>query len=505
MIEDSGYWNATAGLPATAAFPKLASELTVDIAVIGAGIVGVSAARALKDLGLTVALVEARRVGRQVTGKSTAKISSQHSLIYSKLVEKFDDEFATQYGAAQQAGLQTIRDWAERHSIDCDLETQRAYLYTRDAARVDAVTREGEVARRCGLPASMGTDIGLPFPVLAAVCFESQAQFHPVKYLVGLAATIPGDGCHVFEQSQVTDWTPRQVTTARGTVHARHVVMATHLPLGMTDLLYARAYPHAEAVIAAPIARAPTGMFLSADQPTHSLRTHRRADGTVVAVATGPRFKLGDADEQRKCFDEIEAWLATNFDAGAVEYRWVNEDYASMDAVPFVGWSSNGDHAYLVATGFDGWGISNGATAGRVLADLAAGHDNPFADLLDARRVRPVAGGKKFVAENAAVAVALARNHLARKPKSLDEVAPGHAAVLKLDGDIVAAFRDDAGAVHAVSAKCTHMGCLVGWNEIDRTWDCACHGSRFGPDGAVIHGPAVQPLAPRYSGSVNKA
>lgn len=276
--------------------------------------------------------------------------------------------------------------------------------------------------------------------------------------------------------------------------------MATHLPLGQVGGYYAMAYPQAEPVIAAPIRHVPPGMYKNAETPSHSIRTHRRGDGQVYGIVAGSSFKPGHADEERAHIAEIERWLTDNFDAGPVEYRWINEDYTPMDGAPFIGWSSSLRDGYLVATGFDAWGITNGTVAAMIIADLVDGREDPWLSVFDAARVKPVAGAKEFVKENASVAAHLAGGYLSQKPKSYDELAPGEAAILKIDGDNIAAFRDEHGAVHAVSAVCTHMGCLVGWNATDRTRDCPCHGSRFELSGDVIHGPASRPLGSKITG-----
>lgn len=494
---DRSYWNAAA--PITD-FPPLREDIRVDIAIMGGGIVGLTTARVLKDMGLTVALLEARSVGRQVTGKSTAKVTSQHQLVYQTLERNFGERRARLYAEAQEAGVRKIRDFAIRDQIDCDIETKPAYTYTCDDEQVERIEKEVEVASRLGLPARLVHETDLPFEIKAAVCFDGQAQFHPTKYAVGLAATIPGGGCHVFENSRVTEWEPTRVVTSGGSVTARHVVMATHLPLGQVGGFYAQAYPKAEPVIVARIEHDLKGMYLSAGSPSHSLRTHRGPGGEVYGIAAGNNFKPGHTDDERASFQDLEDWLRGHFHAGPIVSRWVNEDYRSMDSAPFIGWSSSSGDRYLIATGFNAWGISNGTAAGMILADLATGNDPPWLDLFDATRVRPIAGGAEFIKENAGVATHLVGGYLSRKLHSVDELEPGEAAILKLDGKNMAAFRDEKGCVHCVSAVCSHMGCLVGWNETDRTWDCACHGSRFDLAGEVIHGPATQALGSGTTG-----
>jgi glycine/D-amino acid oxidase-like deaminating enzyme/nitrite reductase/ring-hydroxylating ferredoxin subunit len=487
----SVYWIDTCSPPE---FPRLSGDLEVDLAIIGGGIVGVSAARAAKDLGLTVAVVEARKVGQGVSGKATAKVTSQHGIKYQTLERKFGEERARLYAEAQEAGLRQLVEWSRKYGFDADIEEKSAFVYTREERHVEEINKEVEVARRLGLPASLTRDTGLPYDVLAAMRWDNQAQFHPVKYITGLAATIPGDGCHLFENSRVTDWDPRRVQTKNGSIRARHVVMATNLPLGQVGLYYATNAAMAEPVIAAPIGKVPPGCYKNVEHPGHSIRTHQ-SNGRTYAVCAGQHFKPGHPEEEQKCLADLERWLTENFSAGQIEYRWINEDYSPMDGAPFIGWSSSDTNdAYLVATGFDAWGFTNGSAAGSIIADLAAGRENRWVELFDARRVKPLAGGVKFIKENASVAGQLIGGYASRKPRSYEDLEPGEAAILKIDGDNVAAYRDDDGQVHGLSAACTHMGCLLGWNATDKTWDCPCHGSRFMLSGEVLHGPAVSPL-----------
>ena len=492
MARHLSYWNATA--PASA-FPSLAGEIHADVAIVGGGIVGVTLARILKDRGLKIALVEARRVGEGVTGKSTAKITSQHNVALSVIARKFGEDGAKLYAEANEAGLATIRELAARHRIACNLEERPAFTYTRDEDEVDAIEKEVKLAQKLGLSATLTRDTGLPFGVQAAMRWDKQAQFHPVRYLKGLAETIPGEGCLVFEHSRVIDWDPQRVATEAGSVRARHVVMATHLPLGQIGLFYTENYPHMHPVIMgrAEPDRVPPGMYISVEAPRRSTRGHRDEEGQDWMIFTGPSFTHGDVRKERESFEELEDFARDHFGVAA-DYRWTNEDYRSMDHAPFVGWSSKLRESYLVATGFNAWGISNGTAAAILLADLIQERDNPWLKLFDATRIKPLAGAKEFAAGNAATATHLVGGWLARKPHSFDDLKPGEAAILKIDGHNVAGYRDDEGALHAVSAVCTHMGCIVGWNETDRSWDCPCHGSRFALDGSVIHGPAVKAL-----------
>jgi glycine/D-amino acid oxidase-like deaminating enzyme/nitrite reductase/ring-hydroxylating ferredoxin subunit len=494
MAIHQSYWNATGG---ASNHPALAGDIEADVAIVGGGIVGVTAARLLGDLGISVALVEAARIGEGVTGRSTAKITSQHNISYTIIERKFGADGARLYAEANEAGLAAIAGLAGRHGIACDLERRPAFTYTLDVGEVSRIEQEVEAARRFGLPAEVTRETGLPFAVKAAMRWDGQAQFHPVKYVKGLAATLPGERCRLFENSRVTDWDPHRIATGSGSVKARHVVMATHLPLGQIGLFHAENYPHMHPVIMgrAEPGRVPGGMYISVETPRHSMRGHRDESGQDWMIFTGPSFKHGDVEAEREGFAEIEGFAMRHFGVAA-DYRWTNEDYNSMDHVPYVGRSSSFGDSYYVATGFNAWGITNGTAAAMLIADMIAGRDNPWLKLFDATRIKPIAGAKEFASGAAATAGHLIGGYLSRKPREFDSVAPGEGKVLKIEGHNVAAWRDGEGRVHAVSAVCTHMGCLVGWNETDRSWDCPCHGSRFAADGSVLHGPAVKPLEP---------
>ncbi|WP_207461173.1 FAD-dependent oxidoreductase [Azospirillum sp. SYSU D00513] len=476
-------WIADA--PSTA-YPALPGDVVVDVAVIGGGIVGLTAALLLKRAGKRVAVLEMRRVGRQVTGRSTAKITSLHALIYRHLTDCFGAETARLYGEANQAGLALIRDLARELRIDCNLETKNAYTYATGKDGLDALRDEAELARRLGLPADFTAEVPLPFPTAGAVRFSDQAQFNPATYLVALAAAIEGDGCSVFEDTLVTkaeEGEPCTVETSRGTVLARDVIVASHTPIAGHGHFHSKTRPRGHMAIAARIAAAdlPDGMFLSAEQPTHSIRGGRDADGPLLVVL-GPRFPQGQHPNTLAGLRELEAWTRERFPIGEIAYRWTNEDYETPDRVPLVGRANPDSRHLYVGVAFNAWGISNGTAASLILADLILNRPNAWARVFDATRDLPRdfnPGGDT-----------------ATRIASLADLAPGDGGVLDIDGTAVAAWKDDQGQVHTFSAACTHKGCSVTWNHADRTWDCPCHGSVFTAGGAVVHGPARKPLEP---------
>lgn len=489
---DDCYWTAIAREGPAA--PSLRGTIEVDIAIIGGGIVGIVAARLLKDRGQRVAVVEAGRVGQGVTGRSTAKVTAQHSVYLQRIERDHGAEAARTYAAANRAGVELIDELARRHGLACDFEPADSWVYalTDDGAR--QLEEEQAAAERAGLTMEVLRESDLPYSVKAALRLSDQRQFQPVDFVAGLAATIPGDGSFLYEQSLVTQWTEAEVQTGEGSIKARRVIMATHLPLGSVGQFHANTRPHMHTVLALPVDpdRAPPGMYISIDEPKRSLRTHRRQTGETVLILTGPTFKHGDSAAEVEGFAQLEEFGREHFGCEGAGYRWTNEDYSPRDGLPYVGWSGSSGDSLLVATGFDAWGLSNGAAAGLILADLCEDRDNEWAACFDASR-QSLTGLHKLAGNAASFVGELVGDH-AREPPSAPSSGGTEGEIVDIGGRAAGLYRS-GGAMRAVSAVCTHMGCLVGWNPVDRTWDCPCHGSRFADDGRVLHGPATEALS----------
>ena len=476
-------WPSTA--PETA-YPQLQGHGSADVAVVGAGIVGLTAAYLLSSSGLSVVVLEARRVGRQVTGRSTAKITSQHALIYRHLIETFNLDMAQRYADANRTGSRQIRRWIEDLRIDCDFEVKDAYVYTGAPSRLAEIESEAEAARSVGFDADLLAKAPLPFETAGALRFSNQAQFNPTSYLVGLAKAIESAGGSIFENTPVTsvDSSSRWQLKAGGIVlDVQDVVIATNLPMAGPVAYDERTRPRCH--IAMAFRTKPDsiidGMFIGIDEPTHSLRMGRDRNGPLLVVL-GPTFNTGHDGDVASRFHQLESWVRRNVPAGDAAWHWVNEDYNTADRVPYVG-APSAEAGFYVATGFNGWGISNGTAAGMVIADQILGRSNPWTTLYDPSRPSPKTFNQGGDTRS--------------RVSSLDDIIPGQGGVLKVGKEDVAIWKADDGTPHAFSASCTHKGCTLTWNNADRTWDCPCHGSIFGADGSVIHGPAVEPLAAR--------
>jgi len=489
----ASFWVDTApGEP----FLSLERDRSFDVAVLGAGITGVTTAHLLKREGLDVALIEAGRVAHGASGYSTAKVTSQHSLTYSKLRARFGDGGAIAYGAANQAGLALIVRLSEELGIDCDLRRMPAFAYTESHDERDTVRQEADDALASGLPASYTEELDLPWPVAGAVRFDDQAEFHPVKYLSALARELDGHGSAVFEATRavgVKDGERPKVTAENGrTLTARHVVVATHAPFLDRAGFFARMHPERSYVLGVKVRGAvPQGMYISTEG--HSLRAQPVAGGELLLVG-GESHKLGHSDEVER-YRALEAYARERFDVASIDWRWATHDHISHDQVPYVGRLSPFSKSILVATGFRKWGYANGSAAALMLCDRISGRPNPWASTFDSTRLGPPQAAYSYVRENANVGRRFALDRLKRS--SAAGVAAGEGAVVRDGLGQAAVHRDDEGRLHAVSARCTHLGCIVDWNGAERSWDCPCHGSRFDIDGSVLAGPAVAPLERR--------
>ena len=479
-------------------FPRLDRPLSVDVAVLGGGIVGISTALLLKRAGMTVAVLEADRVGTGVTGHTTAKLTSLHGLAYARLASSFGDDGARAYGDANQAGIEQIAQWVENEGIDCDFRRKANYTYALSRERLGDIENEVEAAQRAGLPASYTEDTDLPYPVAGAVRVEAQAEFHPRRFVLALADLVAGDGSHVFEETRalgVSEGRPTRVETTGAPLTAGHVVVATHFPFLDRGLYFARMHPERSYALGVRVrGQTPQEMYISADQPTRSIRSYKLPDGDILIVG-GEGHKTGQGGDTLARYQALERFAREHWDVDHVEYQWSSQDNEAIDHVPYIGRLAPHTRRLYTATGFRKWGLAQGVAAAMILEDLILGRENPWASLYDPGRMKPLAAAKDFVKENVNVATRFMGDRLTKRGgREATELAPGEGDIVDLGGKKVAAFRDDDGALHAVSCVCTHMGCQLNWNSGDRSWDCPCHGSRFSPDGEILHGPAVRPL-----------
>ena len=473
--------------------PALEGERRADVAVIGGGIIGVTTAFLLARAGSDVVLLEGGRLGQGVTGRTTAKVSSLHGLTYASLASSHGLEAARVYAEANEAGLAMIGDLVEQHGMDCDFRRRPNVTYTEDPDRVGDIEDEVTAAQEAGLPASFIEDTELPFEIAAAVRVPDQAEFHPIRYLLAIAAAAEDAGAAVFEDTRATGAGGGRVQLRSGaSVAADRIVVATHLPFLDRAGAFALAEPERSSALAVAIdGEHPEGMYISADKPSRTIRSFPH-DGAELLIVGGNSQRMGEGDPGAALAD-LERFARERFPVTDVAYHWSAHDYMPADGLPMIGPLPPRGGEILMATGMRKWGLAMGTAAARILADSVLDVDNPWAETFDPRRLPGLRALPELAKANAGTGLHFFGDRLRRDGHP--ELAAGEGAVVDDGVGKRARYRDLDGTLHDLSARCTHLGCIVRWNPGDRTWDCPCHGSRFEATGQVLEGPATASLA----------
>jgi glycine/D-amino acid oxidase-like deaminating enzyme/nitrite reductase/ring-hydroxylating ferredoxin subunit len=482
-------WRGTA---AARSWPALAGDTNADVAVVGGGITGLTTALLLARAGRQVVLLEAGELGGGDTGGSTGNLYATVSGGLHAVREKWDAEVARQVGASR---AETV-DFIEQLAGDAASFRRCAmYLYAGSPEAEQQVHDEFGAATQAGLGARW-LDALPPGPPAAhgkVLLIEGQAQFHPAAYVQVLAEQVAAAGGRIFEHSAAVevDASARRVRTAQGTVHARDIVLATHSPSGF-HVVQAGMVPHREYGVAgpAPGGRFPPGIFWAQGRERLSVRSVDTPQGSLL-VCVGEDHKTGQHDAPA-ALAALEDAARRRVQLQQCAFRWSAQNFQSPDKLPYIGQDPSGCY---IATGFATDGLVYGTLAARVIADQIQGRDNPWAGLYKATRFTPVKSARTFGEETASVVKVVVQDYMTqRQHEPLDGLRPGDAAIVELDGERVAAYRDPQGRLSVVSPVCTHLKCLVHWNAVETSWDCPCHGSRFAPDGRVLEGPAIEPL-----------
>lgn len=499
-VSTESYWIDSAPLPH---FPKLEASLEVDVVIIGGGITGVTAAHLLKQRGKTVALLERDRLARVDTGHTTAHLTAVNDLSRQEMVRSFGKDAAKAVWDAGSAAIDLIVQNIRANDISCDFRWVPGYLHVpaENAADSDRrfLEREAAVLQELSIDGTLLSAI--PVFNCLGIKFPHQALFHPRKYLSALAQKIPGSGSHVFEQSEAGEVQddPLAVKCGAHQIRCSYVVMATHNPLvgraGVTGatLFQSKLALYSTYAVGAkvPSGQLPEASFWDTSEPYNYLRIHRHQEFDY-AILGGEDHKTGQATDTSESYRRLEQRMLRFIPEAKIDHRWSGQVIDTNDGLPFIG--ELVPHQFG-ATGYAGNGMTFGTLGAMMATDAVLKRRNPWTDLFDPGRKKLLGGAWTYLKENKDYPYYLLRDWLGgTEGKSLDDLEAGQGKILQLDGKKVAAHRDSAGKVSLCSPVCTHLGCIVGWNEAEQTWDCPCHGSRFRPDGHVISGPAEQPL-----------
>ncbi|PRY13800.1 glycine/D-amino acid oxidase-like deaminating enzyme [Pontibacter ummariensis] len=495
-------WSATAGAKT---YPSLSHDLEVDVAVIGGGITGITTAYNLAKAGKKVAVLEAKRVGMGTTGSSTGNLYAPTGQLH-KVASKHNEETMKAVAFSRSGAVDFIEEVVNEFNIDCGFRRVPWYYFTtkEDSPHNKQIEKELLAAIEAGLPATGVAPAGFPYRVSRIANVAHQAQFNPLQYVQQLAAAIAGESCRIFEQTKVLDvedGEPCVVHTSHGKVTAKAVIKATHSPIGRY-VVHTEMEVHREYALAVRLKGdlPPDGIYWHMEEKQmYSVRPYSTEEGNFLLVLDASH-KIGHVEQTEKSFKRVEEYLRAHFEVDEIAFTWAAQNYKPADGLPYIGTSFTEENVYM-ATGFAADGLTWGTLASIMIGDALFGRESPWASFYDPKRFTPAASAKRFLKENKDVVTHLVKDYLLRgDEKELDEIKPGEGKVVALEDGKVAAFRDEQGQLHVVSAVCTHMGCLVHWNNGEKSWDCPCHGSRFSVDGQVLEGPAIENLEEKGAG-----
>ncbi|MFZ7131708.1 MAG: FAD-dependent oxidoreductase [Eubacteriales bacterium] len=478
-------------------YPKLREDMDTEVAIIGGGITGVITGYLLKKSGVKVTLLEANKILQSTTGHTTAKLTSQHGLIYKELIHTHGLNDAKIYAEANAWAISFVKDTSSHLNIQCDLIEQDAYIYTQNHAMLPLIKNEAIAANTIGIDASFESSISLPFSVQGAVKFKNQAQFHPRKFLLPLAATIPGNGSRIYEDTEIIDVDRGNpctiITKDKQIIRAKKVVVATHFPFcDNIGLYFARMIQDRSYIIAAKIKDSyPGGMYINLESPTRSLRSQWDGKEQLLLVG-GENHKTGHGTNQNHHYVKLLEFAKQHFTVDDVPYYWSAQDCTTPDNIPYIGNITGFSSNVYVATGFKKWGMTTGIAAGKILHDLILAEENPWAEVFSPSRSLKRNAWVKLMGQNIHVGYKFLEGKLS--PAEALELKSGEGKIIEKGNKKMGAYMDEKQHIYFVDTTCTHLGCELQWNNAEKTWDCPCHGSRFDYKGNIIEGPAIKPL-----------
>lgn len=460
----------------------LNKDIKTDVLVIGAGIAGVLTAYMLKQKGREVVVIDAAEIASGNTKNTTAKITSQHDLIYSKLIAEFGEEKARQYANANELAIKKYKEIIEDKRIECDFEEKPAYVYSLN--EIDVLKEEVEAAKNLGIDAEFVDEANLPFKINGALKFNNQAQFNPLKFLKGISNELI-----IYENTRALEIKENLVVTSGGNITANNIVVATHYPImNAPGYYFMKMHQERSYVLALENTSEIDGMYIDLNKEGYSFRTYNN-----LLLLGGISHRTGE-NEEGGSYDELRKVAKKLYPKAKEKYYWSAQDCMTIDGIPYIGRYSSETPNIYVATGFNKWGMTSSMVSAMIISDMILEKENDFSEIFSPRRF-DLSLSINNIANDL---IETAKNFIAQKvsiPSSeIEHIKNGHGGIIEYNGEKVGIYKNKEGKEFFVSTKCTHLGCQLSWNADELTWDCPCHGSRFDYKGRLIGSPATKDL-----------
>ena len=488
---------------------KITNNYETDVCIIGAGLAGLSTGYYLAKEGINVIILDKDNIGQKVSGNTTAKITLQHNLIYDYLIKSFGMDFAMKYFKSNKEAISNIKKIIDDENIECDFEYQDNYVYTTNQDDITKIHNEIKAINSLSnilnsnekdIFADFVTSCNLPFKICGAIKVKDQAQFHPLKYMFGLSKAIKNKGGIIFTNSLVTDVKQKDgvytTYTDKHFIKSKYIVIASHFPFkDFPGFYFSKMYQSTSYVLGIDTkSDLFDGMYISSDKPTFSYRTAKYKDKKILIMAGGDH-KTGYApDNNQTGYNILEQEAKKYYPNCKILYKWNTRDCITIDKVPYIGDFSNLMPNMFVATGFNKWGITSSNVAANIIRDKILGIKNEYSKIYEATRFSPIKNAHEMKNITSQVLKSFVTNRIKIPEENLSAIKNDNGGIIKVNGASIGIYKDINGKVFAVNPTCTHLGCLLTWNNLDKTWDCPCHGSRFDYTGKNLYDPAFKDL-----------
>ena len=481
----------------------LEEDTSADICIIGAGICGLTTAYYLIKKGYNVVIIEKDEVTHGTTGHTTAKITSQHGLIYHYLSKQYGIQFAKKYYDANEEAIRNIEEIIKENNISCDFERKDNYVYTTKDENIAKIKEEAQALKYINLESKETNEVNLPFKVLDAIKFKNQAQFNPIKYIEGLVKYILTHNGRIFTKTVCTDINKDNdkyiVNANNNKIYAKYVVLASQYPfLKVPGFYFAKMYQASSYVIGIETKNTlPDGMFISIDEPSLSYRTALE-NGKNILLIGGAGHKTGTKIDYEQTYGELEKNVKKYYPDCNIKYRWSTRDAITLDKIAYIGKFSKLLPNIFIATGFNKWGMTTSNVAANIITDNIISNGSIYDEIFNSTRLKPFVNKDEIKNMLVDSTKSMIGKRLHEEELEIDEIKNNSAGIVEIDGKKVGVYKDENGKKYYINPVCTHMGCILEWNDADKTWDCPCHGSRFDRYGFNIAGPAIENLKNDY-------